>query len=177
MTLAILGLLSGIVFGFVIQRAGATDADEMAEAHLMRNPRIPMFMMAAVALSAVGVLGLQAVGVGRLMPLNTSIVATGVGAIIFGVGWGVSGYCPGTCWAAAGEGRMDAIFALLGGMAGTAAFAQLHETLIPALYMPTNLGPLTLADWLGPVGGTVVLTAGFALAVWGIGKLWSESAA
>ena len=170
-----LGLLSGIAFGFVIQRAGATDANEMARAHLMLDGRIPRFMVTAVAVAAVGLLGLQSVGLGRTLVLPTSLVATGLGAVLFGVGWGVSGYCPGTCWAAAGEGRMDAIVALLGGLAGTAVFAQLHETLIPALYLPTSLGPITLTDWLAsPVLATAVLALGFGLCAWGIGMVWGR---
>ena len=124
MDMVLLGLLSGIAFGFVIQRIGATDADKMAKAHLMLEGDIPRFMLTAVAFSALGLAGLQAVGVGRMSVLPTSIVATGVAAVIFGIGWGLSGYCPGTTWAAAGEGRLDAVFALLGGFAGTAVFAQ-----------------------------------------------------
>ncbi|MHB8764429.1 MAG: DUF6691 family protein [Deferrisomatales bacterium] len=173
-----LGFLSGIAFGFVIQRAGATDAGEMARAHLMLDGRIPRFMVAAVALAALGLFGLQSAGLGRTLVLPTSLVATGLGAAIFGVGWGLSGYCPGTCWAAAGEGRMDAVFALLGGLAGAAAFAQLHEVLVPALYLPTSLGPLTLTDWVGsPALAVAVLVAGFGLAAWGIGGLWGRGEA
>lgn len=168
-----LGLLSGIAFGFVIQRAGATDPDEMAKAHLGLDGRIPRFMVAAVALSSLGLLGLQAAGLGRTVILPTSLVATGLGAVIFGAGWGLSGYCPGTCWAAAGEGRTDAFFALLGGFAGAAAFAHLHEALVPALYLPTLVGPLTLTDWLGsPAAATAALAAAFGLAAWAIGKVW-----
>lgn len=177
MTEVWLGLISGVVFGFVIQRAGATDANEMARGHLMLDGRIPRFMVSTVALAAIGLFGLQAVDVGRILVLPTSLVATGLGAVIFGVGWGLAGYCPGTCWAAAGEGRMDAIFALLGGFAGTALFAQFHEQLIPLLYEPTNLGPLTLADWLGPAGGTVVLAGLFGLCAWGMGRLWGDGGA
>lgn len=173
MSEVLLGLFSGIAFGFVVQRSGATSADEMARAHLMLDGRIPRFMVAAVALAALGFLGLQSVGLGRTLVLPTSLVATGLGAVIFGVGWGLSGYCPGTCWAAAGEGRLDAWFALLGGLAGAATFAHVHEVLIPALYLPTSLGPLTLADWLGsrPVAA-FVLAAAFGLAAWVIGRLW-----
>ena len=168
-----LGLFSGIAFGFVIQRIGATDAHRMARSHLMLNADIPRFMILAVALSAVGLFGLQAVGVGRILPLPTSVVATGLAAIIFGIGWGLSGYCPGTMWAAAGEGRMDAVFALLGGLAGTALFAQLHETLIPLLYDPTNVGQITLADLFGNYGVAVaVLAVGLGLCIWAIGRLW-----
>ena len=168
-----LGLFSGIAFGFVIQRIGATDSHRMARSHLMLDADIPRFMLLTVALSAVGLFGLQAVGVGRIMPLPTSIVATGLAAIIFGIGWGLAGYCPGTIWAAAGEGRMDAVFALLGGLAGTALFAQLHETLIPLLYDPTNVGQITLTDLFGNYGVAVaVLVVGFGLGIWAIGKLW-----
>ena len=168
-----LGLFSGIAFGFVIQRIGATDAHRMARSHLMLDADIPRFMLLTVALSAVGLFGLQAVGVGRILPLPTSIVATGLSAIIFGIGWGLAGYCPGTIWAAAGEGRMDAVFALLGGLAGTALFAQLHETLIPLLYDPTNVGQITLTDLFGNYGVAVaVLVVGLGLCIWAVGKLW-----
>jgi uncharacterized membrane protein YedE/YeeE len=147
----------------------------MARAHLMIESDIPRFMLAAVVLSALGLLGLQAVGVGRTMVLPTSLVATGLAAVLFGIGWGLAGYCPGTTWAAAGEGRMDAVFALLGGLAGTAVFAQLHEQLIPLLYDPTNLGPLTLADWTGSrATGTVVLALVFSACIYLIGKIWGR---
>lgn len=169
-----LGLFSGIIFGFIIQRVGATDAHRMARSHLMLDSDIPRFMILAVALSALGVFGLQSVGVGRTLPLPVSIIATGLGAVIFGIGWGLAGYCPGTTWAAAGEGRMDAVFALLGGLAGTLLFAHLHETLIPVLYDPTNMGQITLTDLFGNEAVAVfVLAAGFGVCVWVVGKLWA----
>ncbi|HSO21138.1 MAG TPA: DUF6691 family protein [Desulfosarcina sp.] len=177
MTSVWLGLFSGIAFGFVIQRIGATNPDKMARAHLMIEPDIPRFMLAAVALSALGLLGLTAVGIGRTVILPTSLVATGLAAVIFGIGWGLAGYCPGTTWAAAGEGRMDAVFALLGGLAGTAVFAHLHEVLIPLLYDPTNLGRLTLADWTGSrAAGVGVLVVVLAVCIYAIGRLWSRQA-
>jgi uncharacterized membrane protein YedE/YeeE len=167
-----LGLLSGIAFGFVIQRAGATNANKMARAHLMIETDIPRFMLMAVALSVIGLLGLQVSGVGRTLIIPTSLVATGIAGALFGIGWGLCGYCPGTMWAAAGEGRMDAIFALLGGLAGTAVFAQLHEALIPLLYAPTNVGQITLADWIGSKPLAVaVLSVGFAVCIWIMGAI------
>ena len=173
-----LGLFSGIAFGFVIQRIGATNADKMARAHLMLEGDIPRFMVMAVAFSALGLAGLQSVGVGRMVILPTSLAATGIAGAIFGIGWGLAGYCPGTTWAAAGEGRMDAIFALVGGLCSTVVFAQLHETLIPLLYLPTNLGSLSLADWLGgPVIGALALFLIFGICTWIMGKLWGKKQA
>lgn len=170
-----LGLLSGIAFGFVIQRVGATNPDKMARAHLMIEGGIPRFMIMAVLLSAIGLLGLDASGVGRTLIIPTSLVATGIAGVLFGIGWGLCGYCPGTTWAAAGEGRMDAVFALLGGLAGTALFAQVHEILIPLLHAPTNLGQITLADWFGSeLAAAAVLVAVFAASILGIGMLWER---
>jgi uncharacterized membrane protein YedE/YeeE len=168
-----LGLFSGIAFGFVIQRVGATNANKMARAHLMREAEIPRFMVLVVALSALGLFALQIKGIGRTVILPTSLIATGVAAMIFGIGWGLAGYCPGTCWAAAGEGRMDAVFALLGGLAGTAFFAQFHDILIPLLYLPSSLGPVTLGDWLGSDAVAVwLLAVGLGFCTWIIGRLW-----
>lgn len=169
----LLGLFSGIAFGFVIQRIGASNADRMARAHLMMESDIPKFMLLTVALSALGLYGLQSAGVGRTLPLPTSIVATGIAAVIFGIGWGLAGYCPGTIWAAVGEGRMDAAFALIGGLCGAAAFAHFHDPLIPLLYSPTNVGQLTLKNWISPdFLAVVLLSAGFSLCAWGINRLW-----
>ncbi|MFO8082971.1 MAG: YeeE/YedE thiosulfate transporter family protein [Desulfobacterales bacterium] len=175
MTRIWLGLMSGIAFGFIIQRIGATNANKMAKAHLMIESDIPRFMLTAVAISALGVAGLQAAGVGRMMILPTSLVATGIAAAIFGIGWGLTGYCPGTAWAAAGEGRMDAIFALMGGFAGTAFFAHFHDFFISTFYRPTNMGPLSLADWTGDHAiGALILAGTFAIFVYIIGKLWKQ---
>ena len=174
-TKLMLGLFSGIAFGFVIQRVGATDPDRMTRAHLMLDGDIPRFMLAAVALSAVGLYGLQAAGVGRTMVLPTSVVATGLAAALFGVGWGMCGYCPGTTWAAVGEGRLDALFALLGGLSGAAVFAHLHERLIPLLYDPTNLGRLTVTDAVGShVLALLIVLLAMGAGIYIIGRIWKN---
>jgi len=171
----LLGLFSGIAFGFIIQRIGATDPNRMTRAHLMLDGDIPRFMLAAVVLSAAGLFGLQAAGVGRTMVLPVSLVATGLAAVLFGVGWGLCGYCPGTTWAAVGEGRLDAVFALMGGLAGTAVFAHWHERLIPLLYDPTNLGPVTVTAIVGnPAAALIIVLSAFAAAIFLIGKVWQD---
>jgi hypothetical protein len=66
---------------------------------------------------------------------------------------------------------MDAVFALRSGLASTALFAQLHQTLIPILYDPTNVRQITLTDLFGKHAVAVaVLAVGFGLCTWGIGS-------
>ncbi len=70
---------------------------------------------------------------------------------------------------------MDAVFALLGGLAGAAVFSHFHEQIIPLLYGPTNIGPITLADWFGNrVAGALVLGGLFGCSIWLIGTLWGR---
>ncbi len=65
---------------------------------------------------------------------------------------------------------------LLGGLAGAALFTQLHETLVPILYDPTNVGRITLADLIGNQAIAVtMLVVVFGLCTWGIGKLWKNN--
>jgi len=74
------GLFSGIFFGFIIQRIGATNPHRMARAHLMIDPDIPMFMLLTVVFSSLGLWGLQAYDVGNESVLPTSVIATGLAA-------------------------------------------------------------------------------------------------
>jgi hypothetical protein len=170
-----LGLLGGTAFGFVIQRIGATNPNKMTRAHLMIESDIPKFMLMAVIISAFGLTGLLAVDSGKTVILPMTLGATTIAGLLFGVGWGLCGYCPGTTWAAAGEGRLDAVFTLLGGLLGAATFAHLHEYLIPLLYDSTSLGSLTLADITGSrLIGLGLLAVMFGLAIFAIHLLWGR---
>ena len=46
--------------------------------------------------------------------------------LIFGIGWGLLGYCPGTSAGALGEGRWDAVWGILGMLAGAAIYAEAY---------------------------------------------------
>jgi hypothetical protein len=70
---------------------------------------------------------------------------------------------------------MDAVFALIGGLAGAALFAHLHEVLIPLLYEPTNVGQITLVDWTGSTPITILLlTVVFGGCIAVINMLWDK---
>jgi len=72
-----------------------------------------------------------------------------LGGLIFGAGFALLGYCPGTVVAAAGTGALDA---LLGGIPGTiigaALFAQLYPELDRAILQRGSFGQATLPELL-----------------------------
>jgi hypothetical protein len=59
-----------------------------------------------------------------------------LGGAIFGVGWSLTGMCPGPIFVNAGEGKLYALGALAGAVVGAALFSMLYERLVPALRLP-----------------------------------------
>ena len=88
------------------------------------------------------------------------VVGVLLGGLVFGVGFALSGYCPGTCVVGIGEGRKDAIVAILGGVVGALAFTLVYTTLIEPIVGIANLGKITLADVLHLPSIIVALAVG-----------------
>jgi len=69
-----------------------------------------------------------------------------VGAL-FGIGFLISGYCPGTAVVGLASGRMDALVTMVGIGAGSLIFAMLYPY-IEGFYMSSSMGGATLHQWL-----------------------------
>jgi uncharacterized membrane protein YedE/YeeE len=142
------GLLAGIAFGYILQRMGALEYDNILKMLRLQDFRIAKFMFFSVAVSLVGIFTLHSLGIGTILVLSLHPGVI-VGGLIFGVGFGLSGYCPGTVIGALGEGKKDALFVFGGALTGTFAYAFLHKSLKPWLMDTGNLGPLTFDKLLG----------------------------
>ncbi len=125
-----IGFVIGVGFGFLLQKGGVTRYDVILGQLLLTDFTVVKIMLSAVVTSMIGVHLLASIGVVELRPKPGSLGGTAVGALIFGVGFGVLGYCPGTIAGAVGNGYLDA---LVGGMAGILVGAGLFAALYPAL--------------------------------------------
>ena len=92
-----------------------------------------------------------------------------IGGLLFGIGWAVAGYCPGTSVGAIGEGRWHALWAVLGMLVGAAVYAEAYPALKSTVLTWGDLGKVTLASVTGINHWVwiVLLSAGFiALFAW-----------
>ena len=142
------GLLVGIAMGALIQRVGASSPRMILASLRLENLAIIKFMATTIAVGMVGVYLL-----GTVMPMHLDIKPTYVvgvlaGGLIFGVGFAVGGYCPGTCVVGIGERRVDALFALLGGVAGAVLFTLAYRLLEAPLIKPLSYGKITIPGLL-----------------------------
>ena len=114
----IYGLVTGVLFGFFLQRGQVLRYDKQIGALRLMDMTILKFMLTAIFVGCVGIYLLKDLGLVNLSIKSTVLGATIIGGLIFGLGWGLLGYCPGTSMGAIGEGRWDGLWGLLGMLAG-----------------------------------------------------------
>lgn len=143
----LLGLLTGVGFGALLQHGRLSRSEVIKEQLLMQDRRVFQTMATAVAISALGVHALFGCGISRksIKPMKVGGVLGG--AVLFGSGLALTHYCPGTTVAAIAEGRRDAIPVALGMLAGAAAFVRLLPKLAPYLDAGGDLGKHTLPSF------------------------------
>lgn len=90
---------------------------------------IVKFMLSHIAVAMVGVYFLYDLGIVKLSIKSTILGGVVIGAIIFGIGWGLLGYCPGTSLGALGEGRIDALWGIGGMLVGAGVYAEAYPYL------------------------------------------------
>ena len=109
-------LIAGALFGIGLAISGMTDPTRVIgflDVFGNWDPALLFVMAGAVAVYGIGMLALRSVGSATLhlpsrgsLPIDRQLV---IGAAIFGVGWGLGGFCPGPALANLGALRIDAL--------------------------------------------------------------------
>lgn len=144
-----LGMVFGIVFGFLLQKSGVANYEVLLGQFLLTDFTVIKVMLTAVIVGMLGVFSLRALGLVTLHVKPTRYAANIAGGLLFGVGLGVLGYCPGTGVAALGQGNLDAIAGILGLMAGSYVFAETSGYVASTIEKIGNRGRIMLPDVLG----------------------------
>jgi uncharacterized protein len=170
----LVAFLIGIGFGFALERAGFGSARKLVSQFYLDDMAVFKVMFTAVVTAMVGLTYLAWFGwldLSLVYLVPTYWPAQVAGGILVGIGFVVSGYCPGTSIVATATGKLDGLFVVLGFAAGTFGFALAFPAL-KGLYLAGSLGPRTLPGVLGVPQGVLVFgvvlmaVAGFAGASW-----------
>ena len=143
-------LLIGAAFGFVLQRAGFSSSRRLSGVFYFRDMSVIKVMFTAVITAMLGLgvcLQLGWVGQDNIYLLPTVYVAQIVGGLIFGVGFVMGGWCPGTAAAGLAHGKIDAFIFLAGTIVGSIIFNELFGLIRP-LYEVGTAGVLYVYDSL-----------------------------
>ena len=149
MKLLLLGLLTGVMFGFFLQKGEVLRYDRQLGALRLIDMTIIKFMLSAVMVAMAGTYLLKDMGVITLSIKGTTLGGNIIGGLIFGLGWGLLGYCPGTSAGALGEGRWDALWGILGMLFGAGLYAEIYPFMKKTVLSWGDFGKITLPEVLG----------------------------
>jgi len=146
-----LAVLLGIGFGYCLERAGFGSARKLTAVFYLHDKSVVKVMFTAIVTTMVGLFVLSSVGVLALSDLYiepTSYAAQLLGGLVFGAGFVIGGYCPGTSVAGIATGKKDAMVFAVGMLAGVMAYAELTPG-IEAWIAVISQGELTLPTLTG----------------------------
>jgi len=169
MTTLIYGLVTGILFGFLLQKGRVLRYDKQLGALRLIDMTIVKFMLSAVLVGMVGIYLLNDLGLAKFSIKPMIFGGVVLGGLIFGVGWGLLGYCPGTSLGALGEGRWDSVWGIVGMLCGAALYAEAYPSMKTTVLTWGDYGKITLPLVLGINHWliiTLIILGGLALFLW-----------
>ncbi len=144
-----LGLLFSIMFGFFLQKGGATDYHVITGQMLLTDFTVLKLMLSAVIVGMIGFHLLKHFGYVQSHAAEGSIGSNVIGGLIFGVGFALLGYCPGTVAGAVGKGAFDALFSgMIGLLIGAGFFAEIYPQVKTCVLAWGKLPAVTVPEFL-----------------------------
>ena len=160
----VLGLIIGILFGFLLQKGGVTKYQVIIGQLLLKDFTVVKIMLSAVITGTLGIHLLKSLGLAQLHPKPGSFGASVIGGLIFGVGFATLGYCPGTIAGAVGQGSLDALLGgVVGILLGAGIFAAIYPGTQRVILSKGDFGELTIPQLLKVNAWIIVIPAAILL--------------
>ncbi len=145
---ALMAVIFGIAFGFLLQKGGVGKYNVLLGQLLLQDFTVSKIMLTAIVVGMVGVFALHHFAKANLHIKPTRIGAQIIGGTLFGIGFALIAYCPGTGTAALGQGSWDVLFGIAGLIIGSYLFAEMSGWLKRTVETWGDKGKLMLPDLL-----------------------------
>jgi thiosulfate/3-mercaptopyruvate sulfurtransferase len=123
-------MIIGLMFGFALERAGFGSSRKLAGIFYLRDMSVLKVMFTALITAMLGLSLVVALGwidlERQVYLLPTRYGAQILGGLIFGVGFVLSGWCPGTGAVGLASGKLDALVFLLGVVVGAIVYNETY---------------------------------------------------
>jgi uncharacterized membrane protein YedE/YeeE len=120
-------LIAGVLFGYTLVKSEAASWYRIMEMFYFQSFHMYGIMMSAIVTALLGIQFMKRYGSKISLeggPIEIPVKDPGrynyiLGGLIFGLGWGIIGLCPGPIFALVGMGSIGALAALAGALHGT----------------------------------------------------------
>ena len=144
-----LGVALGFLFGWLLQRGRVTDTNVIVNQFRLLDFTVAKVMLTAIVVGGVGVMFLHSGHLAAYHIKPANLLGVGLGAVLFGIGMVIYGYCPGTGLAAIGTGSVHAFVGALGMVLGAILYALTFDWIKAHVLSVAALGPVRLPDLTG----------------------------
>jgi len=147
----VIAVILGFFFGLFLERGGMGNPHKLTGVFYLTDFSVPKVMFTAILIAATGLYllsDLKLLDMTRVWVVPTFFWPQLLGGALFGIGFLVSGYCPGTAVAGFASGRLDALVTMVGIGAGTLVFAIVYPA-IEGFYFSSSMEGATLPSVLG----------------------------
>ena len=146
-----LAIVIGLAFGFALHRSGAGNPQYIINMLRLKDLHLAKVILLAIGLSSLALFLLISIGwIDQThISIKSAYIGVVIGGLIFGIGFAVGGYCPGTCLVGFGGGRKDALYFILGGLVGAGIFTLIYgwlKSTFPSIFNDIAGGKTTIAD-------------------------------
>lgn len=128
-------LIMGAIFGFLLSRSGAFEFHHVTGMFQFQDFHLIGLLGVAVPVIGIGyyfMRGKRMLNGGTFLPLQrNSHPGNFPGGLLFGLGWALTGTCPGTSFAQLGTGHWGALFTIVGIGAGVTTYRYFHRRFLP----------------------------------------------
>jgi uncharacterized protein len=145
----ILAVLFGGVFGALLHRGRVADYNVIVNQFRFRDFTVLRVMFTAIVVGGIGIFVLHGIGLAQYHIKSADMLAVILGALLFGIGMVIYGYCPGTGVAAVGTGSIHALIGFLGMLVGGIFYALSFSWIKENVLTVWSLGKIRLPDLSG----------------------------
>ncbi len=141
----------GLLLGFILETSGLGSSRRITGVFYLKNMTLVKVMLTAILTCAFGLhylIELGWLGTDAVYYLPTVYGAYVVGGLIFGAGFVMGGWCPGTAVTGLGSGKIDALVFLIGAILGSSVYDDLFKFIKP-LYNYGDKGTVFIYNTLG----------------------------
>ncbi len=152
---------AGIVFSVLAYQANLFSSDQILAVGVLKNFKAIQILLFALSISSVAFFIEYSFGIASVNVKPFYLIGIIIGGLLFGIGVGILGYCPGTLEMAIGYGKIDAIFGYLGGLVAGYVYTLIYPSVLP--FIGPDYG--TINFYSDSLALNVLIVSGFAIAL------------
>ena len=144
----------GLLFGMSLYLSGLAMPDKILGTLRLKDFHAMRVIAVFLIIGMLGTWALSLADEANYDVKTAQLLVNGLGGMLLGIGFGLTGFCPGTGLAAAATGRIDALFTVIGMFGGALAYIYGYPYVVEPMQKVWDYGKVRIPEITGTVHGS-----------------------